>query len=252
MLNPPQVDYAAEARAASEATVQQIQAYGDIAVEQAERNLSFLDPADEQRDPEGLLWQETAFFRDAIAAQGSPFQTVEDLGVEGTQGLSSRLAASAALDAGGMNTMMRDEIERDVNDLLGTGSMGRLFQQSLDSNQDVLASVSRFLPQMRETVDGYLRGEIPDDVADRVRMRSAEQSLANFGRIEGPASEGLEARELAKTSMQIQQLGAQLAPQVSAFAGLPIQSAGRRGLSIELRGRSVRCGHGAEGGENRG
>ena len=139
--------------------------------------------------------------------------------------LTMELALSAGEDASLINAWTRSAIEQDVNALLGPGGMDALMGQVGDANADVVDVVNTYLPSIRDTVSDYLEGKIPGDVTEQVLMRGSEDVLRRFGRTSGPASEGLVARDLGLTSMDIKNMGVSMAPGVAQFAGLPIQSA---------------------------
>ncbi len=197
------VDYGAMANAAAGSAAAQMQAAAAIAQQQADRNLGLLD-----EDP-------------GYAAL--PFGP--NLKYSGTAGLSTRMAFSAGEDAQVIDELMRQNLRKDVDALLGPGGLDSIMKQVGAANADVVSVVNEFLPAMRKTVGEYIQGKIPSDVTAQVLQNTGEDVFRKFGRTTGPASEGLVARDLGMTSMQIVDKGMQMAPGLAQFASMPISAA---------------------------
>jgi hypothetical protein len=143
----------------------------------------------------------------------------------GPSGESTRLLLSGSDDAILNEELMRVAIKKDVNALLGEDGLDRLMAQVGASQENVFNVVNSLLPQMTSVVDDMLAGKISGDVTQQVTQRAGENVISNLGRGDSAAAQGLVARDLGLTSMQIQQQGMAAAQALPAFAGAPIQSA---------------------------
>lgn len=80
---------------------------------------------------------------------------------------------------------------------------------------EAMDAADRMGTQMIGIVESQLRGEIPDDVAAQLRRHAAE--VANQIGVRGQAAQYLTARDLGRTSLDLQQLGFQNAPAAIGF-----------------------------------
>lgn len=80
-----------------------------------------------------------------------------------------------------------------------------------------LKSLEDTAKQLQAINEPYLKGQISGDVADQLRIQSAETALAGGIGADSPAARGLQARDFGLTSMDIQQRGIQTA---TAVAGI--------------------------------
>jgi hypothetical protein len=139
------------------------------------------------------------------------------------------LSASALLQAGNeandINSMMRESIKKDVDSLLGVGGLDKLMSQVGASQDNVVNTVNQLLPAMTSVADDLLKGNVPGDVTQAVLQKSGEAVIRNLGRGDSVAAQGLVARDLGLTTLDLQNQGATLANNAAAFAALPINSA---------------------------
>ena len=80
---------------------------------------------------------------------------------------------------------------------------------------EAMDAADRMGTQMIGIVESQLRGEIPEDVAAQLRRHAAEVSQ-QIG-VRGQAAQYLTARDLGRTSLDLQQLGLQNAPAAIGF-----------------------------------
>lgn len=91
-------------------------------------------------------------------------------------------------------------------------------QQAEFGKADTLfGAAEEMLSGLREKNAAWLKGEVPDDVAEQLREKSAQS--ARMGGIAGSqAARNLQARDLGLTSMQIQESGMQREAQLSELS----------------------------------
>ena len=132
----------------------------------------------------------------------------------GTSSSSSAAPASAA--ASGARITTNTDLSLDAVTPWETPEIASLENQKKEyaASDSLLGSAESTLEDLRKRNESWLKGEIPDDVAEGLRSNAALAARSG-GAVGSQASRNLQARDFGTTSMQIQEAGMQRAAQLS-------------------------------------
>ena len=173
--------------------------------------MATFNAADFSADQDEALAQFTAQFnRQPTASEVSAWQAAQGRSSSG----SSAAPASAA--ASGARITTNTDLSLDAVTPWETPEIASLENQKKEyaASDSLLGSAESILEDLRKRNESWLKGEIPDDVAEGLRSNAALAARSG-GAVGSQASRNLQARDFGTTSMQIQESGMQRAAQLS-------------------------------------
>ena len=174
--------------------------------------MATFNAADFSADQDEALAQFTAQFNRApTASEASAWRAAHG----GTSSGSAAASASAAAESGTKITTNTD-LSLDAVTPWETPEIASLENQKKEyaASDSLLGSAESILEDLRKRNESWLKGEIPDDVAEGLRSNAALAARSG-GAAGSQASRNLQARDFGLTSMQIQESGMQRAAQLS-------------------------------------